>query len=275
MPVIVPMNMNFGTFCSFNLMPGWGEVMNLPKPERIAKLRDPAVRAWMVERSHSPEAGVFRRLADWENYVIGDTFSAANEGLKGRRAHDIAAERGQDAFSTLVEVAIADDLRTILWPGAPDNDPASWELRRQVWDDPRAMIGGSDAGAHLDRMSGAPYTTRFLADMLRGRKLTSLERAVQLITDEPATLFGLRDRGRLAEGYRADIAVFDPATVAAGDATLVHDLPGRSPRLTATAKGMVRVLVNGVETVVDDEATGATPGRILRSGHDTTTVATA
>lgn len=272
MPVIVPMNMNFGTFCSFNLMPGWGDVLNLPKPERVAKLADPEVRRWMVERSHSPEAGVFRRLADWPNYVIGDTFSAVNEGLKGRRVGDIAAERSQDAFATLVDIAVADDLRTILWPGAPDDDPASWDLRRQVWNDPRAMIGGSDAGAHLDRMSGAPYTTRFLADTLRGRRLTSLERAVQLISQEPAQLFGLRERGRLAEGCHADVVVFDPETVAAGDATLVRDLPGDSPRLTAASHGVVRVLVNGVETVVDSEATGATPGAVLRSGRDTDTV---
>ena len=55
---------------------------------------------------------------------------------------------------------IADDLRTVLWPIPPDDDGASWELRAEVWNDPRAMIGGSDAGAHLDRMCGAPYTTR-------------------------------------------------------------------------------------------------------------------
>ncbi len=269
MPVLVPMNMNFGTFCSFNLMPGWGDILGLPLPERIAKLSDPEVRAWMVERSQSPEAGVFRRLADWDNYVIGDTFSAANEGLSGRRARELAEEWGTDSFSALVRVAIADDLRTILWPGAPDNDDESWRMRTEVWDDDRAMIGGSDAGAHLDRMSGAPYTTRFLGDMLRGRKLVGLERAVQLITDEPARLFGLVDRGRLAEGHHADVVVFDPETVGAGTARLVNDLPGDSPRLFAESHGVTRVYVNGVVTVVDSQATGATPGKVLRSGVDT------
>lgn len=268
MPVLVPMNMNFGTFCSFNLMPGWGEILSLPVPERIEKLSDPEVRTGMVERSHSEEAGVFRRLADWDNYVIGDTYSEANEGLSGKRASELAAEWGTDSFSALVRVAINDDLRTILWPGSPDNDPESWRMRTEVWDDPRAMIGGSDAGAHLDRMSGAPYTTRFLGDMLRGRKLIPVERAVQLITDDPARLFGFTGRGRLAEGYHADIVVFDPETVGAGTARLVNDLPGDSPRLFAEAKGMTRVYVNGVVTVEDSEATGATPGRILRSGTD-------
>ncbi len=269
MPVLVPMNMNFATFCSFNLMPGWSDILDLPVSERIEKLSDPDVRAGMVERSHSEEAGVFRRLADWENYVIGDTFSEANEGLSGKRASELAEEWGTDSFSALVQVAINDDLKTILWPGAPDNDPESWRMRTEVWDDPRAMIGGSDAGAHLDRMSGAPYTTRFLGDMLRGRKLVSLERAVQLITDDPARLFGFVGRGRLAEGYHADVVVFDPGQIGAGTATLVRDLPGDSPRLTAEAYGMTRVYVNGVVTVIDSQATGATPGKVLRSGEDT------
>ena len=275
MPVIVPMNMNFGTFCSFNLMPGWGEILGLPIAERIAKLSDPDVRAGMVERSHSEQAGVFRRLADWDNYVIGDTFSEANVGLSGKRASEIATDWGTDSFSALVQVAINDELRTILWPGSPDNDDESWKLRREVWDDPRAMIGGSDAGAHLDRMSGAPYTTRFLGDMARGRKLVSIERAVQLITDDPARLFGLVERGRIAEGFHADLVVFDPETVGAGSAKLVRDLPGNSPRLTAESHGIVRVFVNGIVTVVDSQATGATPGKILRSGIDTTGTAVA
>ncbi len=169
---------------------------------------------------------------------------------------------------------VADELRTVLWPIPPDGDDASWELRRQVWGDDRAMIGGSDAGAHLDRMSGAPFATRFLGDTLRGRKLVPLERAVQLMTQVPASLFGLRDRGLLAPGFHADVVVFDPEQVGAEHARLVHDLPGDSPRLTAAATGVVRVLVNGVETVVDNLATGELPGSVLRSGRDTDTVAT-
>ena len=174
----------------------------------------------------------------------------------------------------MVEIAARDDLRTVLWPMPSDNNPESWELRRKVWEDPRAMLGGSDAGAHLDRMCGAPYPTRFLGDMIRGRRLVPLERAVQMITDDPARLFGLRERGRLAEGYHADLVLFDPETIGAGDATLVYDLPGESPRLTAEARGVVQVLVNGVVTVRDGKQTGELPGTVLRSGRDTTTVST-
>jgi N-acyl-D-aspartate/D-glutamate deacylase len=274
MPVLVPMNMSFLTYCALQMLPGWGEILSLPVPERMAKLRDPDVRRRMVERADTPEAGVVRRLADFGRYVIGDTYSAVNDGLRNRRVADIAAERGQDPFDTLVDVVLADDLRTVLWPMPTDNNPESWELRRQVWDDDRALLGGSDAGAHLDRMCGAPYTTRFIGDMLNGRKLTSLERAVQLITDAPARLFGLRDRGRIAEGWIADLVVFDPDTIGSESATMVADLPGGSARLTAGSTGVVRVFVNGVETVRDGASTGATPGTLLRSGRDTETVAT-
>ncbi|MEP6623598.1 MAG: amidohydrolase family protein [Acidimicrobiia bacterium] len=274
MPVLVPMNMSFLTYCALFMLPGWGEVMGLPVGERMQRLSDPETRAWMNARANSDEAGVFRRLADWENYVLGDTYSVGNEGLKGRTVKDVAAERGSDAFATLLDIVIADDLRTILWPIAPDGDPASWELRKSVWEDDRAMLGGSDAGAHLDRMCGAPYTTRFLGDMLRGRQLISVEDAVRMITSDPADLFGLRDRGRVRPGAHADLVVFDPETIGAGHATLVADLPGGSARLTSEALGIEHVFVNGVETVTGNQATGAVPGTILRSGRDTATVPT-
>ena len=76
----------------------------------------------MDARANSDEAGVFRRLADWKHYVLGDTYSAANEGLKGRTVEAVAAERGTAPFDTLLDIVLADDLRTILWPIAPDGD---------------------------------------------------------------------------------------------------------------------------------------------------------
>ncbi|MDI3386525.1 D-aminoacylase [Streptomyces sp. B-S-A8] len=274
MPILTPMNMSLGTFCALNLIPGWGDILGLPVPERIVKLRDPGVRAEMLRRADSKEAGVFRRLADFGRYVIGDTYSPENEGLTGRVVQDIAAERGQDAFQCLVEICANDELRTVLWPMPTDNDPASWELRKQTWEHEDVLLGGSDAGAHLDRMCGAPYTTRFLGDCLRGRKLTSLERAVQMLTDDPARLFGLVDRGRIAEGHHADLVLFDPEKIDAGKATLVHDLPGDSPRLDSKAIGVNAVWVNGVEAIREDVVTGAVPGKVLRSGTDTRTVST-
>ena len=273
MPSIVPMNMSFGTYCALFMIPGWGDVMGLERGARIEQLRKPEVRAELNARANSPEAGVFRRLAAWGAYVIGDTFSPENDGLKMRRVSEIAKEREQEPFDCLLDIVINDELRTILWPIASDGDDKSWALRAELWDDPRAMLGGSDAGAHLDRMCGAPYTSRFLGDVLRGRKLVSIERAVQLITQAPAQLFGLRDRGTIVEGAYGDLVLFDPETIASDPATLVEDLPGDTARLTAGSQGVKHVFVNGVETVRDGAATGATPGAVVRSGRDTYTVA--
>ncbi|MGI5435990.1 N-acyl-D-amino-acid deacylase family protein [Streptomyces shenzhenensis] len=274
MPILTPMNMSLGTFCALNLIPGWGEILGLPVPERIARLRDPGVRAGMLRRARSKEAGVFRRLTDFGRYVIGDTYSERNRGLTGRVVGDLARERGQEPFECLVEICAADDLRTVLWPMPTDNDPASWALRADTWRHQDVLLGGSDAGAHLDRMCGAPYTTRFLGDCLRGRRLVGLEAAVKMLTDDPARLFGLRERGRIREGWHADLVLLDPERIDAGQATLVHDLPGASPRLDSRAIGIRAVWVNGVEAIRDDVVSGAVPGRVLRSGRDTETVGT-
>jgi N-acyl-D-aspartate/D-glutamate deacylase len=118
-------------------------------------------------------------------------------------------------------------------------------------------------------MCGPPYTTQWIGDCLRGRRLTTLERAVQHLTEVPAQLFGLADRGRVQEGLRADLVLFDPESIDAGPIELAHDLPGGTGRLVAPAIGVHRVWVGGEETVREGEATGNLPGRILRSGVDT------
>jgi N-acyl-D-aspartate/D-glutamate deacylase len=227
----------------------------------------------MRTRATSKEAGVFARVAEWERYRIGETFSPANAGLTGRLVREIAAERGVSSFDALLDIVLADELRTILWPEAPDDDGASWEMRRQAFDDPHVLLGGSDAGAHLDRMCGAPYTTGFLADCVRGRRIWGLPRAIQALTDAPARLFGLRDRGRIAPGAWADLVLFDPETVGAGPIRRVDDLPGGGIRLMSEAIGVDRVLVAGRTIVNAGKPTGDLPGRILRSGRDTDTVA--
>lgn len=271
MPILVPMNMNFHSFCALNLLPGWGDVLAGGVEARMPRLRDPEVRAQMLADVDTT-TGALRRIIDFPNYVIGDTYSSENDGLTGRRVHEIAAERDAEPFDTLLDIVLADDLRTVVWPSATDNDPDSWKLRAEIWEHEHVMIGGSDAGAHLDRMSGAPFPTKWLGDCIRGRQLATMERAVQMMTDDPAQLLGIRDRGRVAEGFHADLWVFDPETVDASMVRLVDDLPGNSSRLVCDAIGVALVMVNGVPIVRDGEATGDVPGKVLRSGVDTETV---
>jgi N-acyl-D-aspartate/D-glutamate deacylase len=272
MPSIVPMTMSFGNYCALFLIPGWRETMSLPVAERMDALRSPDNRRVLDRAANSEAAGMFRALGNFAGYRIGDTHSVANEGLSGRLVGDVARERGMRPFDVLLDIVIDDDLRTVLWPPPAGDDDAHWAIRASAWNNDDVLMAGSDAGAHLDRMCGGSYPTQFLAECLRGREFMPVEDAIRNFTDKPARLFGLRDRGRIAEGAFADLVLFDPATVGAQQARLVNDLPGGAVRLVAGSTGMQRVFVNGVETVRDGEPTGATPGTVLRSGRNTDTV---
>jgi N-acyl-D-aspartate/D-glutamate deacylase len=86
-------------------------------------------------------------------------------------------------------------------------------------------------------------------------------------------MFGLRDRGLVREGFHADLFLFDPETVDAGEVKLIDDLPGGTSRLFADASGVHRVIVNGTTVVVDGTpVVDARPGTVLHSGRDTYTV---
>jgi N-acyl-D-aspartate/D-glutamate deacylase len=269
-----PMSMRLSFLTGFVLdgLPGWREVLHLPVPERLRALGDPAVRERLAAGAASREAGLLRGLANWPVLTFAECFVPSTKPHEGRSVGDVAARLGKEPFDTLLDVVIADELRTGLRPPAFGTSDADWELRAQVWRDPRTVIGGSDAGAHLDMMCGAIYSTSLLGEAVRERGLVSWEEAVQQLTDVPARLYGLRDRGRVAEGWHADLVVLDPETVGHGPERTATDLPGGAWRLVADAVGVEHVYANGVAIVRDGQATGAAPGVLLRSGRDTVTV---
>ncbi len=186
----------------------------------------------------------------------------------------MAAERGMDDFECVVATSIAEDFDLDFWPERPANPADDPSYRVAMWESPDVLVGGSDAGAHLDHTIGSDYPTRFLADALRGTRALPVERAVRLMTDVPARLFGLRDRGRIAPGWLADLTVVDPDRVDSGPVSRSYDLPGGAFRMMAEPRGVVSVLVNGTEIIRDGKPTDARPGTVLRSGRDTTGTAT-
>ena len=272
LPKGIQIRLSFLTGFVLDGLPGWSETIGLPVPDRIRALSDPAVRARLDEHAHSPEAGVLANLARWERLEVIEGFTPQTKVFEGRLVGDIAREQGKAPFDALLDIVVTDDLRTGLRPnfGGPESEE-TWKMRVDVWRDPRAMIGGSDAGAHLDMMSGASYTTFVVGDAVRNGYL-SLEEAVHLITDKPARLYGLTDRGRIVEGALADLVCFDPATISPTGERTFDDLPGGASRIVSQSQGVHHVLVNGTEIVHDAKYTGATPGTVLRSGRDTHTV---
>ena len=263
---------NLVTGFIFDAFSGWADVMGLPIPERMTRLRDPELRAALDRGAKSKESGILRSFAQWEEIQVDEVFTSENERHKGRRIGEIAAERGADPFDALLDLALSEDLRTSFMPNPIGDDEATWKQRAELWRDDRTLLGASDAGAHLDMLDAFALTTHLLSDGVRKFGLISLEEAVHQITEKPARLFGLRDRGRVEEGYRADLVVFDPDTIASGPVYTRTDLPAGAGRLYADAIGVDHVLVGGTPIVAHGEFTGALPGEVLRSGHDTYTV---
>lgn len=253
-------------------LPGWRPVMALPVDDRIAALGDPEVRRRLRDGAASDEAGVLRNLARWDQLEIVEAFAPENRPFEGQRVADVVAARGGDAFDVLVDLVVADGLRTGLRPAGLTDTAEDWRLRGEVWADERAVIGGSDAGAHLDMMCGAVYSTALLAHGVREHGVIRLEEAIRQLTDVPARLYGLTGRGRIADGYAADVVVLDPGSVGYGEERMRTDLPGGAWRLYSEATGVDRVLVNGVTVVEGGRFAGETPGTLLHAGRDTVTV---
>jgi N-acyl-D-aspartate/D-glutamate deacylase len=267
LPDVVDMRLNLLTGVAYDTTPGWGDVMALPLGRKLRALRDPAVRDRLRAGARELPGRPWTRFADT---TIGDTVSPANEGLRGRRIGDLAAARGADALDVLLDVALQDDLRTGFYPPVTGDDDQTWAARAALWRDPRLVVGGTDAGAHVDMLHTFVATTRLLGDAVRDRRLVTLEEAVHLVTDVPARLAGLRGRGRIVEGAWADVIVFDADRLTPGPVTACHDVPGGAWRLHGEAVGLEHVLVNGRPVLTTGRPTGATPGRVLRRGRDTT-----
>lgn len=269
MPIPSRARFSFGTGFVLDAIPGWKDVLSLPHAQRVVALRDPAVRAKLHEGARNP--GGLGEIAQFDRRVISQVFASELQHLQGRSVADIAREEGKEPLDALLDIVCADDLlttftRPVTYPSAED-----WKVMVAMWRDGRAVIGASDAGAHLDFTAYFDYPVYVIEQAVRKLGVLSLEEAVHLMTDVPARLYGLRDRGRLTEGAWADVVVFDESTVASGEITTRFDLPAGAGRLYAEPTGVGAVLVNGEPIVEDGALTGAHPGRILRAGRDTVT----
>jgi len=245
---------------------GWREPMALSSDEKLALLSDPDRRNKLNEDAQKPSA--FRGVARWERLTVGEVSKQDLKHLEGRTIGDIAEELGQTPWEALCEIVVEDDLKTGLYPPAAGDNEESWALRQELWNDERCLIGASDAGAHLDFLATFNYSTYLLA-AARDRDLLTLESAVQKLTDVPARLYGLKDRGRIEEGWCADLVIFDPEKVAPAEIEVREDLPGGAWRLYSEAIGVHHVFINGEQAVRDGQFTDARPGTLLRSGRDT------
>jgi N-acyl-D-aspartate/D-glutamate deacylase len=210
-------------------------------------------------------------MANWAAMVIIETFHPDNKQFEGQTVGEIAASLNKRPFDVLLDIVCSDDLLTTFSRRRPNRTAEDEAALASVLRDPRTVVGGSDAGAHLDMIATFNFATAMLELTQGDNALLTLEEAVHHVTERPGRLYGLVDRGRIAPGWCADLVLFDPAAVGSGPVHTVTDLPGGAPRLFATSRGVISVFVNGTQIVDQHEFTPDRPGCILRSGRHTAT----
>ncbi|MBX3025033.1 amidohydrolase family protein [bacterium] len=243
----------------FEQLPSWERVMQAARADLPRIFADPAFRA-AFRRDVTGEIQGYRLFkGDWDGVKVQLAEKPALQPLIGQSVAAVAAARGGDPFDVFFDIALEDDLQmefSYCLAGDMQRKPA-------LLDDD-FLIGLSDAGAHLTLLADHAYATYFLGRWIRERGLMPLERAVRKLTAAPAELFGIKERGRLVEGWFADVVLVDPTRVIDRETKLVYDLPGGGPRLLTKADGIEAVIVNGAVAVERGELTGAAAGQVLR-----------
>jgi N-acyl-D-aspartate/D-glutamate deacylase len=198
-------------------------------------------------------------------YDMEITEHRPDPAVVGRHVAEIAAERGVHPVDVVLDLALASELETRFRLAILNTDE---DTVAELLSHKSTMIGLSDAGAHASQLCDACAPTDLLARWVRDKGVLSLEEGVRRLTSQPAEVFGITDRGRLAPGLAADVTVFDPATVGCGPLRRVFDFPAGADRLVSDARGIRAVVVNGVVIRADGRdalaADGALPGRVVR-----------
>ncbi len=252
--------LSFETRLPFDRLPEWRELRRRPLDEQRVALRDPEVRRRLVaaagEAEYARGVGAETRRPDYEWIFLMEDPTGPH-----RSVAELARGRGLDPAATMIALALERDLRCFfVQPLANENLDHVLEMMRH----PRSVVTFSDSGAHVSQIMDSSLQTHVLAYWVRRRQALTLEEGVRMLTLEPASAWGLHDRGLLREGMAADIVVFDPDRVAAEMPEVVNDLPAGARRLRQKAAGFRASIVNGQVVLREGEPTGIFPGRLLR-----------
>jgi len=246
------------------------DVMKFMNELAVEEAKTPGTRrrayadpAWR-EKLRSEVTPLFRNW--WDRVIIAWAPSARE--LEEMPLASAAAKLGKDPVDLALDLALASDLQTRFRMAVMNFDEK--EVAELITD-PNTIIALSDAGAHASQLCDACYSTYLLGHWVRERKTFTIEQAVHNLTQRPAEMFGITDRGLLAQGRPADVVVFDPKTVGPGPLKRVYDLPAGADRLVSEANGIDAVIVNGKLIRRDGKdavaANDKLPGRLLRHGR--------
>ena len=248
----------------FSGTPGYKAIAHLPLAERVAAMRDPGTRARILseDRFAGSNFPLLARLSFERMFPFGDppnytppkeSSIAAQAAREGRRPEEVA-----------YDMLLADDGNSFIFCALTNYADYTLDASAELLRHPNTIIGLSDGGAHVGFISDGSFPSFVLAYWGKQRGLP-VEELIRRQTSDTARAAGLPDRGLLKPGLRADINVIDWETLALERPGMLFDLPGGGRRLMQKARGYDATIVAGAVTYRGGEATGALPGRLVRS----------
>lgn len=256
-----------GTLNPMRQFPAYAEIKRLPFVEQRLMLRDPEFRAKVL--ADTPKVARFADTARIisafdEMYVLPTELSYEPDDSDSIAA--IAVREGIDCREALMDVmASGRPLLHLIGDYQGDLD-----VQRECIAHPHSVFGLSDGGAHCGVLCDASMPTYMLAYMSRDRtkgETFSIEFTVNKMTQDTALVYGMTDRGVIANGYRADLNIIDFDNLKLLDPEMVYDLPAGGRRLIQKSEGYVATICKGQVTYENGEHTGAMPGRLLRGAQ--------
>lgn len=247
------------------------EVAPLPLDAKVARLRDPEVRARILgEQSQIPQTIMGKTLAEllWQVFPLGD--EPDYEQPREASVAGIAEARGADPFAVMYDLLLSSDGKELFYQPLGGYADYSLESYRDTMQLPNILFGLSDGGAHCGVIADAGMPSYILSywgrDRTRGERLP-VEYLVRKLSRDTAEAYGLTDRGLVRPGFKADLNVIDFDALRLHRPEAIYDLPTGGRRLVQRVEGYRHTVQNGQVTFVDGEHTGALPGRLVRGGR--------
>ena len=250
----------------FSLCPSYQPLIKLPFAQRLAALRDPQVRARLLAEEPGDAIIPLARMGRRFNFIypLGDP-----PNYEPTQASSLAAQavaRGVHPAELAYDLLLENDGRGLLLAALANYGSGSLDPIHALITDPNSVLGLGDGGAHYGMICDSSYPTFVLQHWTRERQgaRLSIEAAIKALTSDPAETVGLRDRGLLAVGRKADLNVIDYDAVALETPHVLYDLPAGGRRITQGARGYEALVVSGEVVSRGGEPTGALPGRLVR-----------
>ncbi|MXY58914.1 MAG: amidohydrolase family protein [Gammaproteobacteria bacterium] len=235
----------------------WDKLRKQNLEERLAAIRDPETREKLVDEGLAMK----RRFPMTNVFYLGDGESPDYTTPPDQNLEAVAKANNEHWVETFLRLSDETDGRALF--NLRMFNQSLKELG-DLFKSEHIFPSLGDAGAHVSQIMDAGWSSFILSYWIREAGVYSLSEGIRRMTSGPARVLGLKDRGALKPGLRADINVLDPGKVAERQPVLVHDFPGGAPRYIQKSLGYKTTIVNGEVTLVDGEHTGARAGRVLR-----------